>query len=72
MRVPFETRASEFRAGAPELLFTGAFETGSPRFDISPDGTYFVMVEADPDARPTRIHVVLNWTGELERVAPSR
>jgi hypothetical protein len=40
-------------------------------FDISPDGTHFVMVESDPDARPTRVNVVLNWTEELKRLVPS-
>jgi hypothetical protein len=25
------------------------------------------MVEADPDARPTRLQVVLNWSEELKR-----
>jgi hypothetical protein len=37
---------------------------------ISPDGTYFVMVEADPNARPTQVHVVLNWLEELKRLVP--
>jgi serine/threonine-protein kinase len=61
-----------FRVGSPELLFTGPFETGSPQFDISPDGTYFIMVEADPDARPTQIHVVLNWLEELRYTGTTR
>lgn len=69
MAVSIETQRTRFRAAAPELLFTGPFETGSSSFDISPDGTYFVMVEADPDARPTHIHVVVNWMEELKRLA---
>jgi eukaryotic-like serine/threonine-protein kinase len=72
MAVGVDTTASEFVAGKPDLLFTGPFETGSPRFDISPDGAYFVMIEADPDARPTRIHVVLNWSEELRHLTSSR
>lgn len=72
MAVAVDTTASELVAGKPDLLFTGPFETGSPRFDISPDGAYFVMIEADPDARPTRIHVVLNWSEELTRLTSSR
>jgi hypothetical protein len=59
-------------AGSPELLFTGPFETGSPQFDISPDGTYFIMVEADPDARPTQVHLVLNWSEELRYTGTTR
>lgn len=66
------TRAPAFRAALPERLFDGPFETGTPRFDVSPDGSYFVMVEADPDARPTQIHLVVNWIDELRRAAASR
>ena len=40
-------------------------------FDISPDGKYFVMVESNPDARPTRVNVVLNWHEELKRLVPA-
>jgi serine/threonine-protein kinase len=68
MSVAVDT-APIFRAGSPERLFTGPFETGSPQFDISPDGASFIMVEADPDARPTQIHLVLNWVEELKRYA---
>jgi hypothetical protein len=69
MAVSIQTQRTTFRAAAPELSFIGPFETGSSHFDISPDGTYFVMVEADPDARPTQIHVVINWMEELKRLA---
>ena len=68
MVVPIETKGGRLAAGTPEVLFTGPFETGSPQFDLSPDGTYFVMVEADPDARPTQIHLVTNWVDELKRI----
>ncbi len=71
MAVAIEVRGATLDVAAPELLFTGPFETGSPSFDISPDGTYFVMVEADPDAKPTQIQVVLNWAGELNRLVTS-
>ena len=70
MSAAIETKGATLRVSAPELLFTGPFETGSPQFDVFPDGASFVMVEADPDARPTQIHVVLNWLEELkQRVA---
>jgi serine/threonine-protein kinase len=67
MAVRVETKDGSFRASTPEVLFTGPFETGSPQFDVSPDGPSFVMVEADPDARPTQVHVVTNWGTELTR-----
>lgn len=66
MSVAFTVRSAVFSPAAPERLFDGPFETGSPEFHLSPDGSYFVMVEADPDARPTQIHLVLNWIQELE------
>jgi serine/threonine-protein kinase len=69
MSVRVEAAVGMFTASTPEPLFTGPFETGSPPFDISPDGTYFVMVEAQPDARPSEINVVLNWHEELKRLA---
>jgi hypothetical protein len=68
MAVRVETKDGTFRAATPEALFTGPFETGSPQFDVSPDGASFVMVEADPDARPTQVHVVTNWLTELTRL----
>ena len=52
MSVAIDTRGGVFRYSAPTVLFTGPFETGSPNFDVSPDGQYFLMVEADPDAKP--------------------
>jgi serine/threonine-protein kinase len=72
MSVAVNTQGPDFSAAKPERLFEGPFETGSPQFDISPDSSYFVMVEADPDARPTQIHAVLNWIEELKRLAPRK
>ena len=72
MAVPLEVEGETLRPGVPELLFTGPFETGSPQFDVSPDGSWFVMVEADPEAKPTQIHLILGWGEELPRLAPAR
>jgi eukaryotic-like serine/threonine-protein kinase len=71
MSVSVESGRDTFTAGVPEPLFSGPFHTGSPEFDITPNGT-FVMVEADPDARPTQIHLVQNWHEELKRIVPTR
>ena len=66
--VAVDTSAESFVAGAPVTLFTGPFDTTQDNnYDVFPDGTHFVMVEADPDARPTRLQVVLNWSEELKR-----
>jgi serine/threonine-protein kinase len=68
MSVAVDARSGSFRFAAPTVLFSGPFETGSPNFDVSPDGQSFLMVEADPDAKPTQINVILNWSQELTRV----
>ena len=71
MAVAVEVQGTHFVAGKPQFLFEGPFVgTQDMNFDISPDGTHFVMVEADPDARPTRVNVVLNWIEELKRLVP--
>jgi serine/threonine-protein kinase len=70
MSVSVRSAGAVFDAAAPEELFEGPFETGSPQFDVSADGQSFVMVEADPDAKPTRVEVVLNWIEELKRLVP--
>ena len=44
-----ETTGGTFVPGTPERLHD---------FDVFPDG-HFLMGEADPDARPTRLQVVL-------------
>ena len=73
MAVPVQTRGPRFVAGTPEFLFDGPFDTTQDmNFDISPDGTRFVMVEADPDASPTRLQVVLNWAEELKTKLPAK
>jgi hypothetical protein len=37
-------------------------------FDVSPDGQRFLFIRAEPDARPTRIDVIVNWFPELARL----
>ena len=66
MAAAVRAEGMKFEVASPERLFDGPFDTGSPHFDISPDGSYFVMIEADPDARPTQIHAVVNWISELD------
>jgi len=70
MAVPIAAHGTDFRPGKPELLFEGPFDTTQEmNFDIAPDGNHFVMVEADPDARPTTVNVVVNWIEDLRRAA---
>jgi len=70
MAVSVDIRGSSFVAGTPARLFDGPFDTTqNANYDIFPDGMTFVMVEADPDARPTRLQVIVNWSEELSQLA---
>ncbi len=73
MAVPIDTRGRRLVAGKPQFLFDGPYDTTQDmNFDISPDGRRFVMVEADPDAKPTRFQIILNWTKELSQLVARR
>jgi serine/threonine-protein kinase len=67
MRVPVGMRGSRFVAGPPEQLFNGPYDLSYTSYAVSKDGTHFIMVEVDPNARPTQLNVVLNWAEELRR-----
>jgi hypothetical protein len=58
----------------PVLLFEQryAFGTGItiPNYDVSADGQQFLMVKEDE--RQGELNLVLNWTAELERLAPAQ
>ena len=65
-----------FVASRPKLLFEGHYEPGWTPFergyDVSPDGQRFLMVKAgEQEAAATQLSVVLNWSGELRRLAPA-
>jgi hypothetical protein len=68
MSVPVDPTGTTFGAGTPEMLFNGPFDTSYTQYAIAPDGAHFIMVEIDPNARPTQVHVVLNWTEEVKRL----
>jgi hypothetical protein len=45
-----------------------AFEPGYfHEFDVSADGQRFLFIRAEPESRPTRLDVILNWLPELAR-----
>jgi serine/threonine-protein kinase len=72
MAVPVTADGKALVAGKPEALFDGPFDTSqNNNFDVFPNGREFVMVEKDPDANPTKIDVVQNWSGEVARLAQS-
>ena len=72
MAVSVETDA-DFSVGRPELAISGDYvvdATGHPGYDVMPDGQSFVMIQRNPEAPLTEIHVVLNWFQELNRLVP--
>jgi len=68
------TGEATFSAGAPEVLFTGAypFGAGRPNWDISSDGQRFLLLNLSQEgtATSTSLVVVENWFEELKRLAP--
>ena len=61
----------------PEL-FRGSYRSladpGSASFnyDVAPDGEHFVMIEKGPErGLAGELHVIVDWTAELERLVPS-
>jgi len=61
----------------PYRLDIGGTAGGVANYDVSPDGTRFVMVEDvrpanDAAASSVRLNVVLNWFEELKRVPPPK
>jgi hypothetical protein len=66
------------RAEAPRELFEtqpGEYETtgGGRDWDVSKDGRRFLLLRRKPNDKPVdKIHVVLNWTEDLKRLAPAK
>ena len=59
--------------GQPTVLFSGPFDTTQDNnYDVSPDGTHFVMIEPDPEELLHGLHVVLDWANELERTVRAK
>src|SRR5262249_46040041 len=58
----------------PRPLCDGAFvptRRGEAAYDVSPDGRRFLMVQRDEKMVSTHLNVVLNFSQELKRRAPS-
>ena len=62
-----DSRARISGALPSEQLFSGPFDLSYTSYAISKDGTHFIMVEVDPNARPTQLNVVLNRAEEVKR-----
>jgi hypothetical protein len=54
--------------GTPSTVID--LNTNSGRYDVSPDGTWFIGIQRDPMAPPDDIEVILNWFEELKQKVP--
>jgi serine/threonine protein kinase/Tol biopolymer transport system component len=67
-----------FEVDAARPLFDGSFEPdrstamGHTNYDVSSDGTRFLMVRSGPPDAHRQIRVVLNWAEELKQLDPKR
>jgi serine/threonine-protein kinase len=68
MSVDVET-APLLRASTPRVLFAipPLADYGGSPYDVSPDGTRFLMLKAGTGSQPVELRVVVNWLDELER-----
>ena len=56
--------------GAPHTVMRGRFRVGpnaKTPFDVSPDGRFLRVQQAQPDRPLDRIDIVLNWLAEVTR-----
>ena len=67
MAVTMRADGTNLAPGPPVALFSGPFDmTQDNNYDVSPDGRHFVMIEPDPEELLHGLHVVLDWSSELE------
>jgi eukaryotic-like serine/threonine-protein kinase len=68
MSVQVKTTPSLVVGERRKLLDMAAYDSGYfHEFDVSADGQRFLLMQTEPDARPTRLNVVLNWSEELKQ-----
>jgi eukaryotic-like serine/threonine-protein kinase len=65
LAVDVDTSAG-FTAGRPVVLFSGRYRLSGRDFDVSPDGTRFVMMRTDAPRTTETLHVLLNWWRAFE------
>ncbi|HSF16176.1 MAG TPA: protein kinase [Vicinamibacteria bacterium] len=65
LRVEVETERG-FAIGKRSALFSGRYRSAGRDFDISPDGTRFVMMRNDDSRTTNRLRVLLDWRRALE------
>ena len=66
-----ETQPS-FKAGAPRMLFRDRSYLAPGNYDVASDGQHFLMIkEKEAPANSKEVSIILHWTDELKRIAPS-
>ncbi len=69
------TSEPDFSASRPKILFEGQYGNGDPdrasTYDVSRDGQQFFMVQREQASASVDVHVVVNWSEELKRLAPT-
>jgi serine/threonine-protein kinase len=73
MAVDFDAAGDLPIIGAPRVLFEpNEYQNSEPvrGWDLSPDGERFVLIKGKSEPPVTQMHVVVNWTAELERRVP--
>lgn len=75
MSVAVQSTGTTPSLGNPAVLFEGdfLFSVGSGSgYDVSPDGRQFYFIETGKSGGDSvKMNVVLNWTEELRRLAPT-
>jgi len=70
MRVAIDT-GPPLGAGLPERLFDGSYLNDASRnYDVTSDGTRFLMIRDTASAPQFNFHVVLNWLEEIKASVP--
>jgi dipeptidyl aminopeptidase/acylaminoacyl peptidase len=79
--IPVTTDARTLNPGAPVALFSTRLAIGSnvvvggynskPQYAVSSDGRFLMNVTAE-EVAPSPITLVLNWSGELKRLGPTK
>jgi serine/threonine-protein kinase len=81
LMVHIDSTPTALTVGPPRAVFDDPYEVdiggsqgGVANYDISPDGTRFVMVEVPRPVSgdPSRLQIVVNWPEELKRIVPMR
>ena len=73
MVVPVRSSGASVSIGSARRLWEGLYELGSPgghNYDVTPDGSRFLMIRPADEGASGRVHVILNWHEELKRLVP--